>query len=149
MKPFIVLLATFSLLLISTKLYGNTYDFKLSGRVALIIMLLFTSIAHFIYTKGMAAMIPQPIPYKKEVVLFTGILEILFAISLLFPTISIQVGWGLILFLLLITPANIYGAIASINYQNINSLGPGISYLWIRIPIQIIYLCWVYFFIIK
>ncbi len=107
-------------------------------------MLLFTAIGHFAFLEGMSAMVPSFIPFKKEVVLVTGIMEILFAIALWFPQYRKTTGWLLILFLILILPANINAAINEINYQTGQLNGPGINYLWFRIPLQAFFAIWVY-----
>ena len=58
MKPLIVLLITFVLAIIVTRVAYNGPDIFLSGRIAMTVMLLFTSIGHFAYTKGMEMMTP-------------------------------------------------------------------------------------------
>lgn len=50
------------------------------------VMLVFTAIAHFTFTKGMEMMIPDFIPFKTQAVYATGIMEILFAIALQVPS---------------------------------------------------------------
>ena len=96
MKPFIVLLVTFVIALIVTKITSGHYKAALSERVALSIMLLFTALAHFAFTKGMAMMIPSFVPYKTEVVYLTGIIEIIAAIGLHIPKFKEATGWLLI-----------------------------------------------------
>ena len=92
----------------------------------------------------MAAMIPLFIPKKVEIVVFTGILEILFAIGLSFDSTRYYTGIALIIFLLAILPANIYAAKNQINYENLHKPGPGIKYLWFRIPFQFFLIAWVW-----
>src|ERR671927_327844 len=98
MKPFIVLLVTFVIALIVTKITGGHYKAALSARIGLSIMLLFTASAHFAFTKGMTMMIPSFVPYKTEVIYLTGIIEIIAAIGLLIPNFKETTGWLLILF---------------------------------------------------
>ncbi|CAN5328835.1 hypothetical protein BH23BAC2_BH23BAC2_00110 [soil metagenome] len=82
MNPLIVLLTTFIISLFAVKLIHGTYKFALPGRIAMSAMLVFTAIGHVVYTNGMAMMIPDFIPYKKEMVYFTGVIEIAAAIGL-------------------------------------------------------------------
>ena len=112
-------------------------------------MLLFTAMGHFMFTEGMAAMMPDFVPFKKEMVYATGVLEILFAIGLLIPILKIRTAWLLILFFILILPANIKAAAENINYQTGELNGNGLDYLWFRIPLQIFFILWVYFTTIK
>ena len=149
MKPLIVLLVSFLIALLIEKLRSKRIEWALAGRIAMSIMLLITSLGHFMFTTGMTAMIPESLPLKKEMVYATGVLEILFAIGLLIPKIKIRVAWLLILFFILILPANIKAAMENINFQTGELDGKGIAYLWFRIPLQIFFILWVYFATIK
>ena len=107
-------------------------------------MLLFTAIGHFAFPKGMAMMVPDFIPMKLEMVYLTGILEILFAIGLCIPKYRVFTAWTLILFLVLMLPANIKASVENINYQTESLDGKGSGYLWFRIPLQILFVLWTY-----
>jgi uncharacterized membrane protein len=91
----------------------------------------------------MTAMIPDFVPLKLPIVYATGILEILMAFGLVFSNYQFVVGWILIIFFLLILPANIKAAMENINYQTGEHSGEGLSHLWFRIPLQIIFIVWV------
>ncbi|WP_202901238.1 hypothetical protein [Pedobacter heparinus] len=112
-------------------------------------MLLFTSIGHFVLKKGMENMVPERIPFKPHIVIATGIFEILAGFALLAPTYYKAAGWFLIAFFVLILPANVNASIHHINYQNPEIPGPGLKYLWFRIPLQILFVAWIYFTAIK
>ncbi len=144
MKPLIILLSTFLISLLIIKVTKKEYDFALSARIAMSIMLAFTAIGHFVYTKGMTLMIPSPIPLKQSIIYFTGIMEIVLAIGLLFPKYLLISGKLIILFFILLLPANIYAAINTVNYQTATYDGPGLMYLWFRIPLQILFIVWVW-----
>ena len=149
MKPLIILLSSFLISLLVIKIINKEYDFALSGRIAMSIMLLFTAIGHFAFTKGMSMMIPNFIPHKETFVHLTGIFEILLAIGLLIPRLKYISGWILIIFLLLMLPANIYASIHNINYQKGTFDGNGLAYLWFRIPLQFLFIIWTYFSAIR
>ncbi|MBW1294798.1 DoxX family protein [Aquimarina litoralis] len=144
MKPLGVLLSSFIIAVLVTKIVYKEYDFALAARIAMSIMLSFTAIGHFIFTQGMSMMIPKFIPFKESFVYLTGVFEILMAIGLVIPRFTYISGWTLIIFLLLMLPANIYGAINHINYQKGTFDGNGLSYLWFRIPLQILFIIWTY-----
>lgn len=144
MKPLIILLLSFTISLFIIKILKREYDYSLSARIAMSIMLVFTAIGHFVFTKGMSMMIPRFIPFKETFVHLTGTFEILLAIGLLIPKFKVITGWTLIVFLLLMLPANIYASINNINYQKGSLDGNGISYLWFRIPLQILFIIWTY-----
>ena len=149
MKPLIVLVISFAIALVVSKFALDKFDVALSGRIAMAIMLTFTSVAHFAFTKGMEMMIPPFIPYKKAMVYLTGVIEICAAVGLLIASVRILAGWLLILFFTLLLPANIYAAIKHIDYQKRTFEGYGLNYLWFRVPLQILFILWTYFFSIR
>jgi uncharacterized membrane protein len=149
MKPLIVLIAVFSISLVATKIFRGNYEYALSGRISMSVMLVFTAVAHFTFTKGMAMMLPDFIPYKIEIIHLTGIIEIAAAIGLFIPNIRVITGWLLIAFFIMILPSNIYAAIKQIDIQKGSFDGNGLNYLWFRIPLQFLFIGWVYFSAIK
>jgi uncharacterized membrane protein len=143
MKPLIVLLLVFGISLAVTKLI-NDYNIRLSAQIAIAVMMVFTSIGHFIYTRGMAMMLPSFIPFKKEIVYITGVLEIASAAGLLIPATRTITAWLLIIFFIVLTPANINAAIKHLNMEKGTYDGSGPKYLWFRIPLQVLFIVWVY-----
>lgn len=128
-------------------IYGDP-KLILSGNVAMCIMLIFSSFGHFKFPGGMAKMIPSVIPFKKELVLLTGILEIIAGIALVFPQYKYFSGIFLIFFFFAILPANINAAMHQLDYQKGTYDGKGLKYLWFRIPMQFFLIAWVWFFAI-
>ena len=116
------------------------------GRAALAIMLIFTGIAHFTMTESMIQMLPEFIPLKKEIVYLTGILEISASIGLLIQRLSKLTSILLIVFFLAILPANIVGSIKQVNF---GGMAKGVSHLYFRIPLQVLFIFWTYYFGIK
>lgn len=149
MKPLIVLLLAFVVSLIIMKLFLGEYRLSLAGRIAMSAMLVFTAVGHFAFNKGMAMMLPDFFPYKTGIVYMTGLFEVVLAIGLLLPHYRTVTGWTLIVFLLLVLPANIYAAVHQLDYQKATFDGPGLRYLWFRIPLQALFIAWVYIFVIR
>lgn len=143
MKVLIVLLATFGIGLIVTKLTGD-YNVNLSARIAMAVMMAFTALGHFKFTQGMAMMLPAFIPYKKQVVYITGVMEIAAAVGLLIPAMCTLTAWCLIVFFIVLTPANIHAAMKHLDMEKATFDGPGPAYLWFRIPLQLLFIGWVY-----
>jgi uncharacterized membrane protein len=148
MKPLIVLTLVFVLCLGITAIIGHA-DVDLSGRIAMAAMLAFTAVGHFKFTNGMEMMLPPFIPAKKQIVLATGVIEILAAIGLLVSSTIKTTGILLIIFFVLILPANIYAAIKKVNLEKADYNGSGQNYLWFRIPEQLFFIAWVFFFAIR
>ena len=109
-------------------------------------MLCFTALGHFMFTQGMAGMMPASIPFRKGVVYLTGFMEVAMGVALLFPAVRHTVGIVLIVFLVLVLPANIYAAVRHINYETGATDGKGIGYLWFRVPMQVLLIAWVAYF---
>lgn len=144
MKPLFVLLGAFVIALFATKLFTSTYDYPLAGRIAMSVMLLFTAASHFIFTKGMAMMVPGFVPYKTEMVYLTGVIEIIAAIGLLLPAIKVWTAWTLIIFFVILLNANIKAATEHIDYEKGTFEGKGPGYLWFRVPLQLFFIVWTY-----
>ena len=145
MKPLIVLLAVFGVSCLASFIAGRPADYYFCGRLAMGVMLIFAATAHFKFNRGIVLMVPKFIPYKKAVVYITGYIEILAAIGLLVKTVREPVAWFVIVFFVLLLPANIYAAQNKVNLEKPDICGNGLNYLWFRFRCNIFYV-WVYFF---
>ncbi len=78
---------------------------------------------------------PPWIPFHHLCILFSGVFELLGALGLLVPVPLVQTitGWGLVLLLVAVFPANIYMAAANIKIHGIPSQ-PWMG--WARLPLQ-------------
>lgn len=146
MKPFIVLILVFFLVLFPFYWIEGSWSFILAGNIAMAAMLVFTAIGHFVFWQGMVLMVPQMLPAKRALVYITGILEILFAAGLCIPATRRLAADLLILFFLMVLPANINAAQKSVDFQKATYDGKGVGYLWLRIPLQIIFIIWAAYF---
>jgi uncharacterized membrane protein len=149
MKPFYLLLAVFVISAGISKLTTGSWNLSFGGNLAMTFMLFFTALGHFMFTEGMTLMVPAFIPFKRELIYLTGIIEIIFGLALLFPSVRNYAGIAVIVFLILLLPANIYAAIHQVNYEKATFDGPGLRYLWLRVPLQIIFIAWTYYFSVK
>jgi len=149
MKPLFVLIIVFIVSSLIIRLLKGEMDDALAGKIALALMLVFTSLGHLLYTDGMTLMLPEFIPFKKEMIYATGLVEVMAAIGLFVPQVSRITGLLLIVFFLLILPTNIRANLKHINYETATFNGPGPSYLWFRIPFQLLLIAWTYYFVIR
>ena len=147
MTPLIFLLAAFILLFAVNKFFlKNRLSLSLVGRAALAVMLTVTGIAHFTSTDLMIEMMPDFLPYKRETVYLTGILELSAVIGLLINKTAKSTAVLLIIFFISILPANIVGSLKQVNLGGMEN---GAMYLLFRIPLQIFFIAWTYYFGIK
>jgi len=149
MKPLVVLIAAFVLTTITSKFAAGTGNLPFAGNLAMFLMLCLTASGHFMFKKGMTLMMPPFMPFKTKLVVLTGIAEIALGICLLFPAVRINAGYTLIIFFILILPSNIYAAIKHVNIEKGTYDGPGLSYLWLRIPLQVFFIGWIWYFSIR
>ncbi|HEY0273698.1 MAG TPA: hypothetical protein VGC22_10975 [Chitinophaga sp.] len=144
MKPFILLLVSFGIALLALHFLRGGWPWQWPMRIAMSAMLLLTALGHFMFTAGMALMLPPFVPAKKFFVYATGLLEILAAIGLLIPALRTVTAICLLVFFVLILPANIYAGIKRVNIEKATYDGPGPAYLWFRVPLQLLLMAWVY-----
>jgi uncharacterized membrane protein len=78
----------------------------------------------------------------------TGIIEIVAAAGLLIHSLQQKTAFLLIAFFILILPTNINAAFRHIDYQKGTNDGKGVSYLWFRMPLQVFFIAWTWFFAI-
>lgn len=148
MIPLLVLIGSFLLLLAAGTMYEEL-TVERAGRLAFGVMLLFTGTSHFYLTEGMVMSMPPFFPAKEALVYFTGVLEIAFAVALVWAKNKPLVAKLLIAFLVAVFPANVYAALNNISIENADYSGPGASYLFFRAPLQLLFISWVYYFGIR
>ncbi len=91
-------------------------------------------------------MMPSIIPFKKEMVYLTGVLELLLAVGLALPQTRYIASVILIIFFIFLLPANISAAVRHVNIEKADFTGDGLGYLWLRIPLQLLFILWVWLF---
>ena len=92
-------------------------------------------IAHFAFTDLEARIVPPQIPDAPDVVLLTGLLELLGAVGLLIPWTRRAAGWGLFVLTQAVTPANVYMLRIHDEFPHIP-----VWLLWLRLPLQLVLL---------
>lgn len=120
-------------------------SWRVAARGALVIMFLFTGTSHFTSIKyDLAAMIPPPLTNNLWVIYLTGLFEIAGAVGLLIPRTRKLAGICLVLLLAALFPANVYAALSEIPLR-----GEAATPLWIRTPMQLLYIGMVWWTSIK
>jgi uncharacterized membrane protein len=147
MAPLIILLVTFGILILLDRFaLGGRIGLSRAGRIAMAAMLVATGISHFTNTEQMVAMMPDFMPAKRELVYFTGVCELAAVVGLVWKKTARLASVLLIVFFVLVLPANIAGSLKSVNFGGME-YGP--LYLLLRVPMQLFFIWWVWWFGIK
>ena len=144
MAPLIILLTTFAVLyLVDRFLLGRRPGISFIGRTSMAAMLIATGVSHFTNTQEMIEIMPDFVPAKREIVYVTGVCELLAVIGLLWSRTARLTSIVLIIFFVLVLPANIAGSLKQVQFGGMEY---GASYLLVRIPLQIFFIWWVWYF---
>ena len=105
-------------------------------RYALATMLLFTASAHFTKMKNdLVRMVPDWIPRPMALIYFTGVCEIAGAMGLLVPNVRQAAGLALIVFFIVVFPANVKAARTGVGLG-----GKRPTPLWLRASMQVLFI---------
>ena len=110
------------------------FDIKYFSMIVMGVFYISIGISHFTRAIWYVQIVPPYLPYKLELVYISGLFEILFGGMLFFKKTRFLAGWGLILLLIAVYPANIY--LAQTNGAAMNTT-PLIA--WGRLPVQFIF----------
>jgi uncharacterized membrane protein len=94
---------------------------------------------HFLKPEMYLQIMPPYLPAPQLLVAVSGVAEIAGGIGLLIPSLRRAAGWGLILLLIAVFPANIY----MVQHPGQFHFAPWI--LWARLPFQGVFMAWVWF----
>ena len=100
-------------------------------------------VIHFLKPKFYLAIIPPYFPAPQALVAISGVAEIAGGIGLCFPTLRRAAGWGLVALLVAVFPANLYMAQHPDHFQIAGWI------LWARLPLQAVFIAWVWFVAIQ
>ncbi|MDE0748250.1 MAG: DoxX family protein [Porticoccaceae bacterium] len=94
---------------------------------------------HFVNPEFYLAIMPDYLPLHLEAVYISGFFEILGGVSVLVPRLRSAAGWGLVVLLIAVFPANIHMAINTDLFPDIAPM-----LLYIRLVFQFIFIYWAY-----
>ena len=95
--------------------------------------------AHFVWPAVFARIVPPYLPAPHTLVYASGVAELLGAVGVLVPGVRVYAGWGLILLLLAVFPANVHMALHPADFEGIPAWA-----LLVRLPLQFVLIGWVY-----
>ncbi len=111
-------------------------------RIALFALSVFFVVAgvnHFVSPDFYTRIMPPYLPAHLELVYLSGVFEIVGGIAVLVPGVRVLAGYGLILLLVAIYPANIHTALHPELFPDISAFGH-----YARLPFQFVFAAWAY-----
>ena len=102
---------------------------------------IYIGIRHFMDVEFFMAIMPDYLPYHLELVYISGFFEVLLGVLLLIPKTRFYAGWGLILLLIAVFPANIF-LVQSREAQE--TLGVTKNQAIFRLPFQAVFIALAY-----
>lgn len=112
---------------------------KQISKYLLAAIFIFAGINHFVMPEVYLRIMPPYLPAPLFLVYLSGFLEVGFGIALLISKYSRRAAWGIILLLIAVFPANVYMAMNTEKFPDINPL-----LLYLRLPLQFLLIVWVY-----
>jgi len=111
---------------------------KIASKFILAFFMLGAGVMHFAKPDFYLKIMPPYLPAHYELVILSGIFEVVLGFLLLVPKVSKLAAWGIIALLIAVFPANIY------LFQNPEVLpAPPILHL-LRLPLQGLLILWAY-----
>ena len=111
---------------------------KAISKFLLAIFMIAAGIMHFVNPAFFLKIMPPYLPLHKELVLVSGVFEVLLGILLLIPQTSRMAAWGIVALLIAVFPANIY----LFQNQDLMPASPVVHLL--RLPLQGVFILWAY-----
>ena len=105
---------------------------KLSLSIIFLFFLL-GGVSHFVFMESFIKIMPNYLGFHKELVIISGVFEILGAIGLLIPKTRLFAGYGLIALSISVFPANINMALHPELFPDMS-----VTMLYVRLPLQLL-----------
>ena len=107
------------------------------GRLLLAVLFLVAGSLHFFLPAAYLKIVPPSLPAHLAIVYVSGAAEIAGGLGILIPQTRRAAAWGLVIFLIVVMPANIWMAQHPERY-------PGIALwaIWLRLPLQLPLIWW-------
>lgn len=109
------------------------------GLLALSLFFVAAGVNHFASPEFYVRIMPPYLPAHLELVYLSGVLEILGGVAVLIPALRTLAGWGLVLLLLAVFPANIHMALHPGQFSDLSPFA-----LYARLPLQFLFIAWAY-----
>lgn len=141
MITLIVLIGSFILLIFFSRvgIFFKDKSYRELGAYSMAIFLVFFGLSHFYKQDELILMLPDFMPFPEVIIFITGIIEIILAVGLIFPTTRRLSGILIAIYFIAVLPANIYKAV---NTVEISGTLSNDTMSWVRIFFQPIFIIW-------
>jgi uncharacterized membrane protein len=109
---------------------------KFVGKCVFASLFLVSGVGHFVSTDMFMKIMPPYLLFHRELVLLSGVFEIVLGVLLLVPQTTHWAAWGLIALLAAVFPANIY----MYQHRELFQIPP--LALLLRLPLQVLLVAW-------
>ncbi len=115
---------------------------QLARRLALLALAAFFVVAgvnHFLNPDFYVAIMPPYLPAHLELVYLSGVFELVGGVAVLVAGVRVLAGWGLILLLIAVFPANLHTALHPELFPDVSTVA-----MYARLPLQLVFIAWAY-----
>jgi uncharacterized membrane protein len=117
---------------------------KLALLWAMAIFYVAAGVNHFVNPDFYVNIMPPYLPWHAELVLLSGVAEVLLGIAVLVPATRVLAAWGIIALLIAVFPANLHVAVHDVPMLG---SGQGVGWLnWVRLPFQGLLIVWAWWY---
>ena len=92
-------------------------------------------VKHFVEPEWFLQIMPPNFPHHYQAVYWSGFFELLFGFLLVIPKTRFVAGWGIILLMITVFPANLYLAVNDGTVMGISK-----ELAWVRLPFQYVFI---------
>lgn len=110
-------------------------------RIFLALFFIAAGVAHFRRPELYVQIVPPYLPWPMTLVYISGACEIAGGCGVLVPRLRRAAGWGLIALLIAVFPANVHMALGDVRIREL-PIPPLL--LWLRLPLQLVLIAWVW-----
>jgi uncharacterized membrane protein len=98
----------------------------------------FAGVMHFVIPKTYEAIVPRALPRRRELVYASGVAEIAGGLGVMHPRTRSAASWLSVATLAAVFPANVNMALNAERYE----VPGGAVALWLRLPVQVLFVLW-------
>ena len=110
-------------------------------RLAMAAFYVAAGVNHFRVPDFYLSLMPPYVPWHAELVALTGVLEIALGVLVAIPRTASLAAWGIISMLIAFLPVHVHMLVNNHLYPQAPT-----SVLWLRFPIQALFILWAYWF---